>query len=190
MRAPARTLQPSAEHGLTPFLRTIVTSTTVGLPFYDVRQALRVCLPHLVTDAFSSAEGREVDLVANVSMRHWSRLVRVPVDVDIKGAYGAKPGLLAHLHWRARRLQRLFPVMEADLLARPTSGEQTQLIVEATYHPPFGALGLTGDLLLGRLVAHSTADAFTAALGRAMEEAVHEGRCGAVPVVQSGKTAA
>jgi len=71
--------------------------------------------------------------------------------------------------------------MDADLLARPTSEGNTDLILEGTYHPPFGILGLIGDLLFGRLVARSTAEEFVAGLARALEEAVRSESCCARP---------
>lgn len=169
--------QRSASRGLLPFHRMVVASRSIGVPFADTKKAARVCLSHLVAAAFPSSAGGEYDLVADVSMRRWSRWVQVPVDVEVLSASGSRPGVIAHLHWQARRHRKLFPVMEGDLVARPTSGASTELILEGTYHPPFGILGFVGDLLLGRLVARSTAEAFVEDLGRSLEATVREGRC-------------
>lgn len=68
-------------------------------------------------------------------------------------------------------------MMDVDLLARSRTGTSTELVLEGTYYPPLGVLGLAGDLVLGRHVARSTATTFMSGLGRAMEVAVHEGRC-------------
>ena len=69
--------------------------------------------------------------------------------------------------------------MDADLLARPVVGSATELVLVGTYHPPFGILGVLGDLLVGRLVAKSTVESFLDDLSHALQVAIAEGRCAA-----------
>lgn len=174
---PPTSTRPFESHGLLPFRRTVVASTAIAAPFADVKQAARTCLTTLLTDAFPSERTRGNDLMAVMFMGRWARRLGVPVLVDVEGAYRRVPGLVAHLRWHSQRHRRLFPVMNADLLARPTSGAGSVLIVHGTYHPPFGLLGLIGDLLVGRVVARWTAQTFVEELGGALERALARGQC-------------
>jgi hypothetical protein len=146
-------------------------------------------LSQLVEAAFPPSPAQDrYELVAHVSMRHWFGRIRVPVDVEVEGVHHPRPGLIGHLRWRAQRGGKMFPVMEADLLARPVFGSGTELVLAGTYHPPLGTLGTLGDLLVGRLVAKSTAEAFIDNLSRTLEAAVADGRCGA-PIGHFGEVA-
>lgn len=180
MRRPAAKVSPRpslTEHGLVPFQRTLVSQVAVDIPFHQVERAIRLCLDRLVKESSIPARrATERDAVC-VWTRRWPRLFRVIVDVEVSGAYGQRPGMLAHLHWHARRHGWLLPVMEADLLARPEVAGQTRLALEATYHPPFGIAGLAWDVLIGRVIARSTLVAFTDRLVRALGAAVSEGGC-------------
>jgi hypothetical protein len=165
------------EHGLLPFRRELICSIDLAIPYQEVARAARVCLGDLVTDVAGSDARSLGHPETVVSTRHWSRVLRVTVEPEISHAYQRRPGVLAHLHWHAIRLPWLFPAMEADLLARPL-GRRTELVLEAKYQPPGGILGVVGDVLVGRLVARSTAEVFTSRLAHVMEQAVTEGRCG------------
>jgi hypothetical protein len=55
------------------------------------------------------------------------------------------------------------------------------LVLAGTYHPPFGTLGFLGDLVVGRLVAQSTAERFIDGLSIALEAAFAEDCAEAVP---------
>lgn len=169
--------QRPGRRDLMPLDRAVVASRTVEAPFSDVERAVRVCLAQLVEAAFPSTEQSRYDLVADVSMRHWSRHTRVPVAFEVESARHGRSGQIAHLRWRARRHPKLFPVMEADLVLRPSSGKGSELVLEGAYRAPFRLLGLLGDLLIGRLVARSTAEAFIDGLSGALEAAIIEGRC-------------
>lgn len=109
-------------------------------------------------------------------MGHWLRRLKVAVEPEVSSDR-AHSGALGHVHWHARRLQRLVPDMEADLIVEPLSGGRTRLILEVTYRPPGGLLGAVGDGLVGRVVARSTADAFVGRLAQSVERAVRE-HCG------------
>lgn len=67
--------------------------------------------------------------------------------------------------------------MEADLVAHPLAGGRSELVLAGTYQPPFGFLGLVIDLIVGRLIAQSTAEAFINELSQAIETAVLEDPC-------------
>ncbi|MGH9171842.1 MAG: hypothetical protein ACRD0Z_13385 [Acidimicrobiales bacterium] len=179
MRALREPRRP-AEKGLTPFRRTVAASVVVDLPFGEVERATRVCLAGLVREALPYPDGSQADLVVAVSMRRFARWLRVPVEVEVLGAYRSKPGAVAHLRWRGCRHRRILPVMEADLLALPRAGRRTELVLEGSYEPPLGTLGLLVDVLVGRNIARSTASSFVACLGRAFEGALGEGRCSAL----------
>jgi hypothetical protein len=190
MRALSPTMRSSeVSRGLLPFHRTVAVVRTVEASYSEVERAVRVCLSQLVETASPSSAARHgYELVADLSMRRWFRRIRVPVDVEVEGVHHPRPGLIAHLRWRARRGGKGFPVMEADLLARPVVGAATKLVLAGTYHPPLGTLGVLGDLLVGRLVARSTAESFLDDLSHAIETAIAEGRCTA-PVGHLGGVA-
>ena len=177
-RMPSAVQRPLESRGMFPFRRTVVASTTIDAQFADVRQAARTRLATLVTEAFppkQEEEGRR-DLVADLFMDRRARRFPVRVLIEVEGAYGHAPGLIAHLRWGSQRHPKLFPSMEADLLARPHTQDCSELIVHGTYHPPYGLIGLIGDLVLGRLVARLTARAFVEELGRTMESAIADDR--------------
>ncbi|MGH9047530.1 MAG: hypothetical protein ACRDVW_09500 [Acidimicrobiales bacterium] len=169
-----------SEHGLLPFARELHCSIEVAVPYEDVARSARVCLSELVTEVSSSDPRPLGHLQTMVSTRRWSRVLRVAVEPELSASYHRRSGVLAHLHWHALRFRWLFPVMESDLRARPL-GPRTELVLDATYHPPGGIMGVLGDVLVGRLVARSTTEAFIGRLARALEDAVAEGRCGAAP---------
>jgi hypothetical protein len=167
----------SEERGLIPLHRTVVASRVLAAPYQEVARAARVCLARLVASALPWSRSMPYDLVAAISPRRLRRLLRVPVDFEILSPAHSGGGVVAHLHWRGHRLGWLFPVMDADLVARPTGGACTELSLVGTYHPPFGVLGVLGDVVAGRSVARSTANAFLEQVGGALEQAVNEGRC-------------
>lgn len=86
----------------------------------------------------------------------WSGPLRVPAMVEIEPA-----GRAGHVHvrWWSRYLPRALPVMEADLSVRALANGRSQLVLDGEYVPPLGAMGMVGDVLVGRRVARSTAQA-------------------------------
>jgi hypothetical protein len=171
MRTSPQAVERSPEgQGLLPFHRTVVATRRVAASYSDVERVVRIRLSKLIETAFPSPNAPPgYGLVSQVSMRHWFRRVRVLVDVEVESVYHPRPGLIAHLRWRAHRHGKVFPVMEADLLARPGPEAGTELVLAGTYHPPFGTLGVLGDLVVGRLVAQSTAEKFIDGLSIALE---------------------
>ena len=173
----ARTGQGASvvDQGLFPFRRRVRCTVEVAVSFAEAERAGRICLAGLVTGSLSA--GTAPHGTAASTLRG-SRLLRMTVVPEVSRARG-RPGALGHLHWHARRYRRLFPEMEADVLARPLGGGRTELVLDAAYRPPGGLLGVAGDVLFGRFVARSTAAAFTVRLARAMAEAAGERRCSA-----------
>lgn len=164
-----------SDQGLLPFRRRIQCTTEVSLSFDEVERAARVCLGQLVPEVLSDTAASDSTMVA--PMRRGLRALKVAVEPEVSTAR-TRAGVVGHVHWHAGRLRRFVPVMEADLVARPLSGRRTRLILEASYRPPGGVLGVIGDVLIGRLIARETAKAFTDHLAQAMEHAVRGGRCG------------
>ena len=175
-----------ADEGLFPFRRRVRCTVEVGVSFAEAERAGRICLAGLVTGSLSA--GTAPHGTAASTLRG-SRLLRMAVVPEVSRARG-RPGALGHLHWHARRYRRLFPEMEADILARPLLGGRTELVLDAAYRPPGGLLGVAGDVLLGRFVARSTAAAFTVRLARAMAEAAGERRCSGRPSPAATREAA
>ena len=99
----------------------------------------------------------------------WSGPLRVPaiVEVETTGRVGQM-----HLRWWSRYLARAFPVMEADLSVRALANGRSQLVLDGEYVPPLGALGVVGDVLVGRRVARSTARALLDSLAETLATGV------------------
>ncbi|HZU81144.1 MAG TPA: hypothetical protein VE991_14595 [Acidimicrobiales bacterium] len=167
------------EQGLFPFHRTVVVSRALAAPYSEVARAARHCLPQLVASALPWQRSLPYDLVAAVSPTWLRPFLRVPVDLEYLRPLRSGDGVVAHLHWRGHRFGRLFPVMDADLVARPVAGGLTEVMLVGSYCPPFGVLGVAGDVLAGRNVARSTARAFLEQVAVALERALQEGHCSA-----------
>lgn len=157
---------PSVRRERDPFLRTVVASRRIEAPFYDVERTMRICLGQLVATAFPPCQRGRNGLLAEIAVLHWPRWLQVPVAVEVESARHTKPGQIAHLQWRAWRHPRLFPVMEADLLLQPSTGQSSELVPGGRYHPPLGLLGALGDLLVDRLIAQASVEAFINGLTR------------------------
>jgi hypothetical protein len=167
---------PATARGLLPFRRTVVARREITVSFDDVERIGRTNLTHVVKVASPApTEPIGYELLAGMHMHRWFRRVRVPVVVEIESARNWGYGTIAHLRWHAMQHPRLFPLMEADLIAHPISAQRSELVIAGTYQPPFGFLGLLGDLLIGRWVAQSTAETFLYGLGQAIEADVASG---------------
>ncbi|HLG67338.1 MAG TPA: hypothetical protein VKV36_05630 [Acidimicrobiales bacterium] len=163
--------------GLLPFERTVRASAPVRVPFRDVERAVRLCLAALLQPSASGAQPTDGRLVVDVHVRGRFGRMRVPVVVDVETPRHPEAGAVAHLRWRARRLPKLFPIMDADLSAHPRLDDGSELALSGSYRPPLGPLGVLGDLVVGRL-AHSTTQALVEDLAAAIESG--RGGCGAV----------
>lgn len=95
-----------------------------------------------------------------------SGVLRMAVDSAVSSGR-SRLGAIGHLDWHARRSWRAFPEMEADTLAATLPSGRNEFVPEASHRARIQLLGVTSDLLVGRLVAHSTTAAFTGQLARA-----------------------
>ena len=164
-----------ADQGLFPFRRRVRCTVEAGVSFAEVERAGRICLAEMVTGSLFAGTTRHERVASTL---RGPRLLRMAIDPEVSSVPGRR-GALGHLHWHARRYRRLFPEMEADVLARPLLGGRSELVLDAAYRPPGGLLGVAGDVFLGRFVARSTTAAFTGRLARAMADAAGERRCSA-----------
>ena len=163
-----------ADRGLSPF-RQRVRCAVEAVSFAEAERAGRICLTELVAGSLSTGTASHRTVASTL---RGPRLLRMAVDPEVSSARG-RPGTVGHLHWHARRYRRLFPEMEANILARPLLGGRIELVLDAAHRPPGGLLGVAGGVLFGRFVARSTTAAFTVRLARAMAEAAGERHCSA-----------
>jgi len=177
---PRMTVERSSQNdapGLLPFERSVRASAPVRVPFRDVERALRLCLAALLQPSARGAKPMDGRLVVDVHVRGRFGRMRVPVVIDVETPRHPEAGVVVHLRWRARRLPKLFPIMDADLSVHPRVGDGSELTLSGSYLPPLGPLGVLGDLVVGRL-AHSTTQALVEDLAAAIESG--RGGCGAV----------
>jgi len=157
----AASSQAATDGGLAGAVEQITASTTIDKSSLEVAEALRIRPDHLMALAFPGAgpsgDGR-VDVI--LSTQGWRRWLRIPARIEFRTPADGHTGAIIRLQWRARRYASLFPVMEADILIRPTSGSNTKIVLVGEYRPPLGLIGLVADRLIGARVAISTAQVF------------------------------
>lgn len=79
------------------------------------------------------------------------------------------------LHWADARLPSRFPVLDAVLEINPAVSDgrpTTQLVFTGSYRPPFGALGIAADRLVGRYLVLQSVDEFLGRLVRRLEREI------------------
>ena len=145
----------------------LCVSRIVHRSIADVERALRIRPEKLVRAAYDckidAKDGAVVPLFL-VSSQRW---FRVPVRVGFWSPT-ARSGAVISLRWQATHLTRYFPVLEADLAARPSAGV-TVLELNGTYRPPLKIAGLIFDYFVGKRIATATAVGFVDALASAIE---------------------
>jgi hypothetical protein len=147
----------------------ILISETVPVAFASVDTALHVHPARVLELAYPEGIARDgTTIEAGLHLRLLSRF-RFPASVEFSTPHAGSAGVVIHLRWRARRLPRLFPVMEADLSLAPLESNETELRFSGTYLPPYGPIGVLGDAIVGSAVATSTARQFIADFARAIE---------------------
>ncbi len=124
-------------------------------------------LPGLAT----SANRRGELLLAAVGFE----LGRYRVGKQVAISFGAPlrtPGRTAlPLTWRVTGPQALFPRFEGELEVAALGAECTQLVINLTYRPPLGPVGLTVDRFLLHRVAEATIKDFLDRTGEALRRA-------------------
>jgi hypothetical protein len=116
---------------------------------------------------------RDLTLTRAGHLRRPVRLVaeRMPDEHEPGRAHDA-----LEIDWTAGT--RFFPDFHGALRLRIASVEETQLTLEGTYQPPFGAFGVGFDVLIGRRIARATMGDLLRRLGDAMELREAEFRAG------------
>ena len=154
---------------LAPAVEKIVASTTIEESSFDVEGALRIRPDHLMALAFPGA-GPSGDGLLDVVLttRGLRRWLRIPARIEFRTPGGRPTGAVLHLQWRARRHASLFPVMEADLMVRPSSSSSAEIVLAGEYRPPLGLFGFVADRVIGSRLAISTAQAFLDDLARSI----------------------
>lgn len=64
------------------------------------------------------------------------------------------------LEWKASRMPRLFPIMNAELSIYPLTADETQLDLDGQYEVPLGALGSAIDAVVGHRIAEASVHRF------------------------------
>ena len=154
---------------LAPAVERIVVSKTIDESSLDVEGALRIRPDHLMALAFPGAgpsgDGRVDVILTTRGLRRW---LRIPARIELRTPPDRHAGAVLHLQWRARRHASLFPVMEADLMVRPSSSTSAEIVLAGEYRPPLGLFGFVADRVIGSRLAISTAQAFLDDLARSI----------------------
>ena len=100
-------------------------------------------------DAYREGEG----LTARIGVG--AGLVAKTVDLHIEDRRASADKVVLSISWTATGPTALFPRMDADLILEPLGPELSQLSLQGSYTPPFGAPGL----VLDRWVLHRVAEA-------------------------------
>lgn len=146
---------------LTRAIEQITLSRTIDKSSLEVSEALRIRPDHLMALAFPGA-GPSGDGRADVilSTEGWRRRLRIPARIECTTPASDHTGVVLRHPWRARRYESPFPVIEADILTRPTSESSTEMGLDGEYRPPLGLIGLVADRRIGARVAVSTSRVF------------------------------
>lgn len=86
--------------------------------------------------------------------------IGVPVEVRLGPLWNRGGTLAVPIRWEAAAFESLFPVLDGTLLFRGLGPDRTRLGIEASYRPPFEAVGGLLDRALFHRVAESTVRSF------------------------------
>ncbi len=139
-------------------------------PSLEADQALRIRPDQLIQVAYGcGASGQDEAKIslAPLASQSW---FRVPASFEVRTPAPDHRAAAISLRWQATRFARHFPVMDADLEVRPAANGETTLVLDGTYQPPLGLIGLIFDHLLGRRIAVATAKDFVVRLARSIED--------------------
>ena len=144
----------------------VSVSRPMDRPLADIERVLKI-QPHRLLHI---AYGTEVAPTGTVvSLRIFTSLpwLRVPTRVEFSTPPPHHSGTIS-LKWEAAHLSRYFPVLEADIGVRPDA-DKANLVLEGTYKPPLGIVGLVFDHLVGRRFATAAATGFVDALAASID---------------------
>jgi hypothetical protein len=139
----------------------------VNQPFERVRAALTEHATAIFERATSVAGERAEGLASALRVQVAGFEIRKEIVIEVSGVREAErpESIFAHevriaLRWSAAEGHSFFPTMQAELTLYPLSSTETQLDLNGTYTPPFGALGAAIDALVGHRVAEACVHQF------------------------------
>ena len=119
--------------------------------------------------AAAGAESTGERLLAEVGFGSSGLRMTKRVEMDFGEAVTFPSKTVLPMTWKAARLGRLFPRLDADIEVAPLGPARTQLSISARYAPPLGSVGRVLDRGLMHRIAEATVKDFLdrAALGLA-----------------------
>jgi hypothetical protein len=142
--------------------RTLRCYGYVDRPYEAVRTVLHERPLELLRRATASAAARAEELASSlrVGIAGVELGVQVTIHVravrDEEGVAGLSPVTHVTVGWEAAQAPSLFPLMSAQLSARPLTSTETQIEIEGDYTPPFGALGTAINAAVGHRIAEAS----------------------------------
>jgi hypothetical protein len=147
----------------------------VGRSYESIRALLNREPLRLLQRATTSALDHSKSLIAKLRLQ----VAGVEIDVDVRMLArrirdqpvgdGTLPVTCVELSWEAKGMPGLFPTMLAELFARPSSANETQLELVGSYWLPLGAVGNAIDAAVGHRIADSVAHRLLTDLVKQME---------------------
>lgn len=138
----------------------------IDRPYESVRSLLYKDATKLLQRATTSAATRSNEILASLHLQVAGIEIGVDVRVFVqrireqKAASGEPLATRLELSWEAANMPALFPVMLAEVTAKPLSQSETQLDVDGCYWPPLGPLGALIDAVGGHRIAEATVHRF------------------------------
>jgi len=137
-------------------------------PYADVAARLESGPAEVLSRGLDAARRQGEYLRGRVGPTGWPAFVAKTVELGIGDLRRDDAGMLLAFSWEAVGGSSLFPRMDADLEVSPFGDVGTQVVLQARYQPPGGAVGRGADRVLHR-VAESTIRAYLAGVCCALE---------------------
>lgn len=146
----------------------LLVTRTLLVPVALAERAIHAQVYELMALA-AGVERPNEDGTLDVRLATGARMPGIRANLEFLTPRHSSGGTRVHLTWRARSLPGLFPIMQAELSVKAAPTGHAVLILDGTYCPPLGILGLLADRVLGMRVALATAEQLLAALADAVE---------------------
>lgn len=157
--------------------RGIEATTTLQVSFEEARRVLADDPASVVADRDVEVPSGGDDgdqLRSELGVALGATAFRQAVDIHVGDLFVTDAAAVLPLHWRASGRDRLFPVFDGRLEARPdAAGTGTVLSVIGVYTVPLGPVGRFGDGLIGRRLARQSLTAFLEDAAGRIESDVH-----------------
>jgi hypothetical protein len=142
----------------------------VDLPmsFGEAERALLDTPEGWVPGLLREAEHRGQHLLADIGFQVDTRRFAKEVSVELGTPNRIHGVTTLPISWRATRMERLFPHLDADIEVAALGASRTQLAMSARYRPPMGALGRVLDKALLHRVAEATVKDFLDRVGEGL----------------------